>query len=71
MSGTAKRTTPITSPLWAQGDIVRNRSTNQPLLVLHVYKGVSTIVIDMLDPSHMPLTYALLPREYDQYKKED
>lgn len=52
---------------WRKNDIIRNKSNGHPLLVLHVYKNMCTMVVDLEDTKALSVTYALLPKEYYHY----
>ena len=56
-------------PKWKAGDLIRNKETGKPFLVLHVYTTICTI---LADPSvkNSP-TIALMPYSYDEFAKDE
>jgi|GEM_PF-4455805 len=54
-------------PNWKVGEIIRHKSTGHPYLVQHIYKFVSTLVIDLCDPQTPIPGLFILPRNYDDY----
>lgn len=52
---------------WKKGDIIRNKASGHPYLVLHVYKSICTIVVDLEVNEPLAPTLSILVREYDKY----
>jgi hypothetical protein len=52
---------------WHKNDIIRHKITGHPLLVLHIYKNICTIVVDLESTEPLSQTYALLPKCYNYY----
>lgn len=55
------------SETWKKNDIIRNKITGKPLLVIHIYRFVATIVVDLEENKTPSSMYVLLPRDYDKY----
>jgi hypothetical protein len=56
-------------PMWLPNQIIRNRNTGEPLLVIHVYRNC-TIVVDTKDKNTLITPMALLEREYHYYTRD-
>lgn len=52
---------------WEKNDIIRNIDTGDPLLVIHVYTYIATVVVDLQDARELALAYFLLPKNYEKY----
>ena len=52
---------------WNKGDVIRNRETAHPYLVLHVYKATATLVVDLEDKEQLAQPRVILIREYNKY----
>jgi hypothetical protein len=52
---------------WKKNDIIRNKETGHPYLVIHVSKAVATILVDLQDNEPLPITRLLLARDYAKY----
>ncbi len=61
---------PSTPSPWKTKDLIRNLSTGKLYLVLHVVKGYATIITNLSDPTELPPTFTLLPREYYKYARD-
>lgn len=57
----------LVRPHWKVGEIIRHKNTGNPFRVIHIYKYVSTILVDLTDNAPLPPTLMLLPRNYDDY----
>ncbi len=53
---------------WKQGDIIRDKQTGAPYLVLFTHWNVGSIICDMTDPSPIPLV--LFERDYPEFAKD-
>lgn len=53
--------------LWKEGDTIRNKDTGKPYSVIHIYKSICTIVIDLEEKSMMPISLTLLERDYEKF----
>lgn len=54
---------------WKSNEVIRNKQTGKPYLVLHVYKHVCTIVVD-LNQSGVNTPLVLLERDYADYASD-
>lgn len=54
---------------WKRGDIIRNAKTGQPLLVIHVYTNLATLVADPKE-RELQSPVLLLQRDYCRYAKD-
>lgn len=52
---------------WHKNDIIRDKRTGHPYLVVHVHKNVCSLVVDLEDKRALAPLFALLPKVYDQY----
>jgi hypothetical protein len=52
---------------WNKGDVIRNRETGHPYMVLHVYKATATLVVDLEEKEPLPIPHTILIREYGKY----
>lgn len=52
---------------WQVNDVIRHKMTGHPFLVVHIYKYVCTIVVDLKDDRKLRPTLTLLPSDYDEY----
>lgn len=55
---------------WKTNDIIRHKTTGHPFLVIHVYKYICTIIVDLESNTALTQTLALLPKDYDKYANE-
>jgi len=62
--------TSIDTP-WKKGDMVRHKITGHPYKVIHIYRYVCTILIDLEDREQLAQPYILLPRSYDDYALDE
>ena len=70
---------PYARPTWKVGNIIRHKATGHPYQVIHIFKfstatepspGSATVLIDLNDRSELPISFTLLPRNYDDYAVE-
>ncbi len=52
---------------WKQKDIIRDKTTGHPYLVIHVFIDTSTEIIDLEDKNYLRRSIHLMPSGYDQY----
>lgn len=52
---------------WKIRDIIRNKITGHPYLVIHVYQFRGTAVVDLEDDKDLEPALIILPRRYDEY----
>lgn len=52
---------------WHKGDIIRNKSTAHPFLVLHIYKNICTLLVDLEAKEELASSFVLLPKAYNKY----
>lgn len=57
--------------MWKRGEIIREKGTAHPFLVIHVHKDICTMVVDLEDHRKLPTAYAVLPREYSDYALDE
>lgn len=55
------------SEIWKKNDVIRNKITGKPLLVIHIYRFVATIVVDLEENKTPSSMFVLLPRDYDKF----
>lgn len=56
---------------WHKNDIIRHKLTGHPLFVLHVYLNICTLVVDLVSNQPLSPTYALLPKCYNYYARDE
>ena len=52
---------------WRVNDVIREKTTGHPFLVLHIYKFMCTIIVDLEDHTPLRPMLTLLPERYDEY----
>lgn len=62
-------TTEGTLPMWTANTFIRNRSTGQPLLVIHVFRN-ATLVVDPQNQEQFATPKALLERDYHYWARD-
>lgn len=55
---------------WTREDIIRNKATGHPYKVIHVYKALATILVDLENKSSLTSTVTLMPSGYSDYAKD-
>lgn len=54
-------------PKWKVNDVIRQKVTGHPYLIVHIHKYVATFIVDMEDKASPSSPLVLLPRAYDDY----
>ena len=67
---TPKRPKFLTRPPWKKKDIIRNITDGRPMLVLHVWLDICTVVADLTSRSQLGSPLIIYPRSYDQWATE-
>lgn len=52
---------------WKQGEVIRNRKTNTPMLVLHVFIKVCTLVMDLTSKDGLAVPQVIMPKDYSDW----
>lgn len=68
-SGTQNITT--NPRMWQKNEVIRNKYTGHPYLVLSVVRDLVCFVIDLQEHSDLPLTRSLLPKEWSNFIADD
>lgn len=55
---------------WKKGDIIRNAKTGTPLLVIHVYTNLATMVANLTN-EELQVPVLLLQKDYKRYVKDE
>lgn len=54
-------------PWKKSGEVIRDRETKHPYLIVAIHKNFCTMVVDLEDKSLLPTPKILLPREYEKF----
>lgn len=60
----------IWQPHWSKGDLIRNKKTGKPMMVVHVYHRFCTMVVDLEADTDPAIQYVLLERTYADWGRD-
>lgn len=55
---------------WHAGELIRNRESGSPYFVVHVYKGVCTLIFDATAHAAILPLGILMVRDYSQFARD-
>jgi hypothetical protein len=58
-------------PKFEKDDVIRHLPTGHAFLIIHVYRPICILVVDLEDHSSAPVPHVILPRQYDEYAKDE
>ena len=52
---------------WKKGDVIRNKETGKPMLVVHVFTRFATMAVDLEDKNTPSIPLVILMRDYNSW----
>ena len=57
-------------PRWHAGDLIREKESGKAFFVIHVYRGVCTLIFDATQSCEIIQSGILLKRDYDRFARD-